>query len=1058
MKGTLKWMATNHVAANLLMMLLVVGGLIMSFQIKQEVFPEISLDIISITVPYPGAGPEEIEEGIVLKVEEALSSLSGIKKIRSSAAEGAGRVIVELMEGQDTNIALQDVKSEVDRITTFPEEAEEPVIIKVDNKQEALSLMLYGDAPERSLVETADNIRDELLSIPGITQVDVYGARPYEISIEVPEANLRRYGLTLESVASAIRQASLDLPAGSVKTESGEVLIRTKERKYIGREYAEIAIIRKPDGTEVKLSEIATVRDEFEETDVSAHLNGKPSAMIRVYRVGEQKPTEISAAVVKYVEQKKASLPDSMNLVVGFDSTELFKSRRDLLIKNAMFGLALVFVVLGAFMRIRLSLWVMLGIPISFLGAMLMMPAMDVSINMISLFAFILVLGIVVDDAIVVGENIYDHRNKGKDYTSAAIDGVVEVGGPVIFSILTTVAAFLPLMYIEGTMGKFIGVIPAIVIPVLTVSLIESLFILPSHLTIGQPDPEAELKNSAFKRARARFNAFMDRFINGPYARALAFCLRHRYSTLAAAIVILMLSVGLVAGGIIKFTFMPEVEGDQIIMNLRMPVDTTVDETTAILDGIVAKGIEAAREIEADEARSKGKPVLEHVFSISGSSIVSGHTLDAPTSGGNLGGVMMFLTKSEMRAAQTSDVVKLWREKVGEVPGADSLTFASNLISFGANVNVQLAHKDFDVLERAADRLKASLAEYPGVSDIDDSSSTGKPEAVIRLKPEARTLGLTEESLGRQIRSAFYGAEALRVQRGRDEVKVMVRLPESERKSLLDLSRMTVRTPSGADVPLSIAASTEMGRGYSIISRTDRKRVTNVTADVDEKRANADEILADIKQGALPAMQQDFPGLVFNMEGEEAERKDSMGSMGRGFAFALIMIYALLAIPFRSYSQPLLVMTAIPFGIVGAVLGHLIMGYTISILSVFGIVALAGVVVNDSLLLIDYINRKRTRGVELMEAVQMGGVRRFRPILLTSLTTFFGLAPMIMETSVQARFLIPMAISLAFGIMFATGITLVLIPSLYMILEDVKRLVGFKHSVIGGLGDEGDES
>ncbi|PLX85496.1 MAG: AcrB/AcrD/AcrF family protein [Desulfuromonas sp.] len=1043
MKGAVRWMTTNHVAANLLMLVLIIGGLLQGPSVTQEVFPEVSLDRIQVSVAYPGAGPEEVEDGILLVVEDSLTGVDGIKEITATAAEGFGTVTAEILTGEDPDRVLQDIKSEVDRITTFPEDAEKAVISKMLNRREVISVVVYGDAPERSIREQAEGIRDELLALSGITQVDLGGVRPYEISIEIPEDNLRRYNLTLDQAAAAVRRASLDLPGGTIKTAGGQILLRTKERRYWGPEYADITVVSAEDGTRVRLGDIGQVKDTFRDTDEFARFDGKPAAMVKVFRVGEQKPIEISETVRDYVEQKRLSLPTSLQLATWNDTSELFASRMNLLTKNAAIGLSLVLIVLGLFLEIRLALWVMLGIPISFFGTLLLMPLLGVSINMISLFAFILALGILVDDAIVVGENIYEQRQRGKPYVRAALDGALEVAVPVTFSILTTVTAFLPLVFVTGMMGKFIKVIPLVVITLLLVSLVESLLVLPAHLALGGPREAPGGLLGVIDRNRRRFGNGMDRFIAGPYRRLLELNLRLRYASVAVGLAALMLTLGVVRGGVVKFTFMPEVDGDIITASLQMPQGTPVEETDRIQRFIVAK----AREViaEYDRERPAGDSVLRSIYAVSGSTIAGGGPGGGQSdSGSHLGDIALLLAKSEERGIPATEIAGRWRKAVGEIPGTESFALSSNLVHMGANIDVRLAHEDFATLDRASNRIREALAAYPGVSGIQDTYARGKREVKLRLTPEARTLGITEEDLGRQVRGAFYGAEALRLQRGRNEVKVMVRYPEEERESLFALERMRIRTPAGGEVPLGRAASVEEGQGFSEVHRSDRKRVINVTASVDSKTANAGEILNDLKAGLLPELAADYPGLSFDLEGEEKERRDSMGSMANGFKLALVAIFALLAIPFRSYTQPLLIMAAIPFGMIGAVLGHIIMGFNLSILSMFGIVALSGVVVNDSLLLIDQANRNRRAGPGSHQALLDAGQRRFRPILLTSLTTFFGLAPMILETSVQAQFLIPMAISLGFGILFATGITLLLVPALYLVLEDVRGLFGLK--------------
>ncbi len=1040
MKKAIAWMARNHVAANLLMLFFVVGGIVMSHSIKQEIFPEISLDTIRVSVPYPGATPEEVEDGIILKIEENLTGVDGIKEIRSTASEGMGNVDVVVREGANADLVLQDVKNAVDRIITFPENAEKPIISKLLNRREVISVIVYGDLSPKALREQAEHVKNQLLELPEITQVDLGGVRPYEISVNVTEDTLRRYNLTLDEIARRIRQASVDLPGGRIKTRGEEILLRTNGKRYYGPGYGNIIILAKNDGTKLRLRDIAKVRDGFEDTDEFARFDEKPAAMIKVFRVGNQKPLDISREVKDFVARESATLPPSVKISTWNDTSEKLKSRINLLEKNALFGLILVFVVLGLFLEIRLALWVMLGIPVSFLGALFIMPGLDLSINMISLFAFIMALGIVVDDAIVIGENIFEHRKKGKTFLKAAIDGTIEVGIPVIFSVLTTVAAFVPLIFVSGIMGKFIKVIPLVVISILLVSLMESLFVLPAHLSFGSEIKETGRILGTIRSVRLRFSAWLENFIYGPYRSALKTCVEHRYSTIALGLCVLLLVVGVVKAGFIKFRFMPVVESDKITVSIEMPVGTPVSKTGQVERYIVEKGREAVAEL--DRTNPSNTSILKHIYAVIGGTIATGGpTGGTSSSASNIANIAMLLQPTEDRAISTTTVEKRWREKVGRITGVDSIKFKSNLVHMGANINVQLAHEDFKTLAAAAERLKKILAEYPGVTDIADNYSIGKREFKLRLTPQARMLGITEQDLGRQIRAAFYGAEALRFQRGRNEIKVMVRYPEKERTHIWDLMSMRIRTPDGGEIPLEQAARIIPGYGFSTIHRYDRKRVINVTANVDSKTANPEEILADLKAGPLARLKKDYPGLTYSMQGEAKEENESMNTMMRGFALALFAIYALLAIPFRSYTQPLIIMVAIPFGMVGAVLGHMIMGYDLSILSMFGIVALSGVVVNDSLLLIDKINSDRRDGKGMRESVIDAGIRRFRPILLTSLTTFFGLTPMIMETSIQAQFLIPMAISLGFGILFATGVTLLLIPSMYVVLEEVKSLI-----------------
>ena len=1041
MKGAIRWMAQNHVAANLLMMLFVVGGLVMLRSIKQEIFPEVSLDAIQIQVPYPGASPEEIEDGIILKIEESLTGVDGIKEIRSEAREGMGVVLAVLEDSANPDIVLQDIKNEVDRIVTFPEDAEKPVISKLINRREVISVVIYGDMEEKALRELAEGIRDELLEEPNITQVDLAGVRPYEVSIEIPEETLRALNLSLREVAERVRRASLDVSGGRIKAQGGEIIIRTKEKRYSAREYKKIVILTREDGTCLTLGEIARVRDTFEDVDLFSRFNGKPAAMVKVFRVGDQKPLEISNTVRAFVQKRSQRLDPGVHLAIWNDTSEILKERMNLLIRNACLGLILVFLVLSAFLEIGLALWVMLGIPISFLGALFFMPSMDVSINMISLFAFIMALGIVVDDAIVVGESIYEQRSRGKTRLRAAIDGTMEVGIPVVFSVLTTIVAFVPLLYVTGVIGKFIRVIPMVVITIFAVSLIESLFVLPAHLSMGSDRRgERERRERIFDRGRIWISRGLDKLIHGPYRWFLSKALEYRYVTCAISVAILFLVLGLMRGGVIKFTFMPEVESDIIRVFIQLPVGAPVEDTLEVQEFVVKKGLEAVEEFR--QRSPQGIRILRGVYAVTGATIPGG----GPTGGvmhfgTHISNIRMALEPYDIRGFSTIELLKRWRELVGTIPGVDSITFKANLVHMGANIDVQLAHQDPKVLKKAKERLKAALSAYPGVYNIEDTYAQGKQEFKVRIKPIGKVLGLTEESLGRELRAAFYGAEAVRLQRGRNEVKVMVRFPPSRRRSVYDLETMRIKTPSGGQVPLSTVATIIPGRGYSIINRFDRKRVVDVTANVDKKKANAEEILEELRHGILSELIRDFPGLTYSMQGEERERQESMDSMMNGFILAIFVIYALLAIVFKSYIQPVIIMTAIPFGIIGAIFGHMIMGYNLSILSMFGIVALSGVVVNDSLLLVDRANCERRMGTSLFEAILAAGKRRFRPILLTSLTTFFGLTPMILETSVQAQFLIPMAISLGFGIIFATFITLLLIPAIYLVVEDWKSIL-----------------
>ena len=1040
--GILGFMASNHVAANILMLFLLVGGAVTLARLPVEVFPDLPTQTITVTVPYLGAAPAEVEEGVCMRVEEAIAGIEGIDRIRSLAQEGLGTVIVELKENADTRRVLDDVKAAVDRIETFPEQTEKPVVAEVLSRTQTITVVLHGDVPEATLKHLAEEVRDDLTALPQISQVDIKGVRRFEVSIEISEDDLRRYGLSFAKVAEAVKRNSVDIPGGTIRSRGGEILIRGKGQRYWGRQFADIVVLARPDGTRIRLGDIATVRDAFEDVDLDSRFDRSPAVSLQVFRVGDQKALDITGAVHAYVEELRERLPEGVRVDTWEDRSEILRSRIELLLRNGRLGLILVFLSLAAFLDLRLAFWTTMGIPVSFLGAMLILAHLGVTINMISLFAFIVALGLVVDDAIVVGENIFNYREQGVPPLEAAVRGVREMAIPVIFSVLTTVAAFVPLAYTSGRMGQIMKTIPKVVVSVLLISLVEALFILPAHLSGSRgrriPGPIARLQ--------ARIRAGLDAFVRGPYARLLETSLHHRYATLAAAVALLIVTVGFIAGGHVKFTFMPTVDADNMIAELTMPRGTPMEVTEAVAARIEEAAFQVAREYDA-ERPDDAPSVIRHISTTIGEQpratrvAAGGHSEGVGgVSGGHLAEINVELLDSERRGIPSPELASRWRDLVGEIPGASSLTFSSNLFSVGEDINIELSHRDFATLIRAADALKSSVIEYPGVGDVADSFEPGKVELQLRLKPEGHNLGLTLADLAGQVRHAFWGDEAQRIQRGRDDIRVKVRYPEAARRTLATLDELRIRLPDGSQIPFTTVAEVHEGRGYSVINRTDRRRVVTVTGTVDELTANANEINARIRQEVLPRLVQDYPGLTYRFGGAQREQGKSMKSLGVNFLLAQLAIFALLAIPLRSYAQPLIIMTAIPFGIVGAVAGHLIMGLDLSLLSGMGLVALTGVVVNDSLIMVDLINKERAEHIPLPRVLRDSGIRRFRPILLTTLTTFFGLTPMILERSMQARFLIPMAVSLGFGVVFATAITLILVPTLYRILEDFREL------------------
>jgi multidrug efflux pump subunit AcrB len=1031
LRGPLAWMAGNSVAANLIMLFFLVGGLYWGAKIKQEVFPAFELDYIRINVSYPGASPEEIEQGIILAIEEALSDLDDIKEITAIAEEGSGRVTVEPVEGADIERLAQDIKSNVDRIGSFPEDAEEPSVNIASRRREVVSLVLYGPQTEHILREFAEQIRDLLLSDPDITQVELSGVRPFEISIEIPQANLRAYHLTLEDVARRIREAAVELPGGGIKTSAGEILLRVNERRDYGVEFARLPIITTQDGSNVLLEDIAHIKDDFKEVDRYATYDNQPAMMIDVYRVGNQTPISVADATQKVVKEIRTNLPKGIAIDTLNDRSEAYRQRLHLLLKNAYLGLGLVLVLLGLFLDRRLAFWVSMGIPISFLGALLFMPQFDTSINMITLFAFIIALGIVVDDAIVVGENIYQYQQRGYPLLKAAVTGVREMAMPVTFAVLTNIITFLPLLFVPGIMGKIFYSIPIVVIAIFSISLIESLFVLPAHLAHLSRKKSKGMLGWAEKRQQA-FSYWFQKTVATVYGPFLRYTLSYRYITLALGLTVLILSVGYVESGRIGMTMFPKEESDYAVATAELPYGSSVAKTKAVEAKLLAAAQKVARE-------NGGGKLVQGIFAEIGAP-----TRNSTTTGGHVSEIRVFLTSPDKRPISTGAFIQKWRDATGRIPGLESLLFQSDRggPGSGAGLTVELSHRDLAILKQASSDLSKALAFFPNVKDIDDGFSLGKKQINLKILPKGQALGFTAREVARQIRNSFYGTEVMRQQRGRNEVTVSVRLPGNERNSQYNIEEFLLKSLDGTEVPLRDVVKMQESHAYTQIDRRSGRRVITISADV-EPRRDTDKIVKALTAEILPQLKDRYPGLNYGFEGHQAEWAESMQSLFNGLMLSLLAIYALLAIPFRSYIQPLIIMVGIPFGIVGAIIGHMIMGYNLSIVSMFGIVALSGVVINDTLVFINTANvKRRQEGLSAKAALIASGIQRFRPILLTTLTTFGGLTPMIFETSLQARMMIPMAISLGYGILFATLITLILIPSLYLIVEDLKGLFG----------------
>ena len=1018
------WFAKNDVAANLLLVVIMLSGLyVVSTQIPVDLFPEFEQRQVQVSMTLSGSSPQELEEGITIKVEEAIQDLEGIRQITSKSREGSASITIEVEEGYDVREILDEVKIRVDGINNFPVDAENLLIQVPQRRRDAIGIVLYGDYDAITLRRLAEDIRDEVANLDAISQAEVGNTLPFEISIEIPPLSLRKFDLTLEQVATVIRQNSRDVSAGNLKTQGGDIFIRSRGQAYRASEFADIPIITTQDGTMIKLNDIAIIKDGFEETPLRTRFNGVSAIEVEIFRTGDESIIEVTQAVKDFILEQQALLPQGLSMDYWRDGSEPIRARLQTLSTSAWQGALLVIALLALFLRPSVAFWVCLGIPMSFMGAFLFMPLFDVSLNLMSLFAFILVLGIVVDDAIVTGENVYSHLERGEDPLQAAIKGTQEVAIPVTFGILTTAAAFLPLALQTGR-GSWYAAIPLVIIPVLLFSLIESKLILPAHLK--HIKPRVPGKSSRFSKVQQAIARSLEIFIKRFYQPMLAQAMRWRYATWTAMLACLVLIIGSIASGNTKFIFFPRVQSEVATATLVMPAGTAFESTDKIISAMTEHA-KTLREKYIDPETNES--VIRNIYSISGGR------------NSTTGRVRIDTVPPEKRNSKvtTGDIVKEWRQLVGQVAGAEQLNYRAEIGGWGgAPLNIELKGRDTDSLAVLADGLKAQLANYAAVSDIEDSLSDGKEELQLELKPEARLLGLDLSQVARQVRQAVFGFEVQRVQRGREEVRVMVRYPLEARQSIETLEQMMIRVGPNQEVPLWQVANVSPGLSPNTILRVDRQRTVSVTADFDKQNGDL-TLVQDEVRSWLEQQIVGYPGTSFEMAGEARDQKDSKQGLILGGTALAFLIYILLAIPFKSYSQPLIVMSVIPFGLVGAVIGHWIMGVDLTLLSFMGMLALSGVVVNDSLVLVDYTNRKRKEGMNIKQAVFESGGRRFRPVLLTSLTTFAGLMPLLFEKSTQAQFLIPMAISLGFGILFATLITLFLVPLNYLILEDIKR-------------------
>ena len=1019
--GIIAWFARNPVAANLLMILIFIVGGNAAYNIQRTVNPKIETNLITINMAYPGAAPAEVEEGIVLKIEESLKDIDSIKKVESTASESMGQLMLTIYEDVDILVALDEVKSAIDTISSFPEQAEKPLIQQQRLREHAINVQLYGNMDEAGLKAFTEEVKDELLLDPDISYAQIFGARDYELSVEVPENTLRKYQLTLEQVALAIRQSSLDLPGGAVKTENGEIMLRTKGQAYAQHDFENVVLITHPDGTRLTLGDIATIDDGFVEAQGFAMFDNKLSMAITIYAVGKQDAITVSRAAKKYVAEKRKSLPPGIHIDHWADITYYLEGRLDMMLKNLAIGALLVFIVLALFLDIKLAFWVMAGLPVCFLGTFILMPldSINITLNMISLFGFILILGIVVDDAIIIGESAYSVTEEKGHSVDNVIEGAMRVATPATFGVLTTIVAFMPTLFTDGIFATFPTALGWVVILCLMFSLIESKWILPAHLAHSRPSHEGIW--GTLNKIPDKNNQLLNRFINRWYKPFLLKCIANRYTTFAVFLALLILIGGMVAGGLVRYVLVPSMPGDFLRADLEM-VEGTPDKQTLAAHHQIIDALYTTDERYKDETDSD-TGLISHIFSW-------GYD-------GRFSSSMMELTKAEDRSLTSNEISAQWRDMVGDIPGAKVVSITNMEGMGGPAIGFKLIGRNLEQLKQVGSELEARLATYTGIYDIRSSASAVRDEITLAIKPNAEALGLTLADLGSQVRHAFYGAEAQRIQRGTNEIKVMVRYPRSERETIANLEHMTIRTPQGLELPFSAVAEMTVAPGYNKTTRINGQRAIKVTAELDKALSEPSAVVGDIEENFMPDALARFPSLSYELDGESEESGKLFNSLFKGFAVALLGIYALLAIPLRSYLQPLIIMGVIPFGVIGAMVGHMVVGITFDMMSFFGVIALSGVVVNDSLIMVDFVNKSTAAGMDKFEAIINSGAKRFRAILITSLTTFFGLLPMLLETSVQAAHVVPMAVSLGFGIVFATVITLLLVPCLYMALADL---------------------
>lgn len=1041
MRDFLARLYSHTVLATMVTFFLLLGGLLCAFLLVREGTPEISVDTILVELRYPGADPYEVEEGIARKVEEAIDGLDGVKRYTTISIQNTCRVTVEVIEGYPMAKALDNVRNAIDSISTFPPDVEQPVVSEILIRSEVILIALWGDITERVGKETAEKIKDELQALPNISQISIGGVRDYEIAIELSEEKMRQWGLTFEQVRQALQTGSVNLSGGTLRTKGEEIDIKAVGRKYTGEEFSKIVVVAKPTGEIITLDQIATIRDSFTEDAVIARFNGEPAVMIGVFKTDNEDAISVAKAARAYVEEKAPTLPTGVHLTAWNDTTENINNQLNILISNGLQGLIIVALVLWLFLDTRLAFWVAAGIPIGISGALMVLYFTGISLNTMTLMGTILVMGIIVDDAIVISEAIYYRRWNGEKGVAAATHGAMEVAVPVLAAVTTTIIAFIPLFFIPSVLGKFVALVPVVVLAALSISVVEALICLPAHLS-HLPDPHRGPTLPGPLRIgyyiRKGVNGGLQWFIARVYKPFVGLTLRYRYITLACAVGWFMFTfVGVVGGGFVKFVLFPEGDIPSLQASIEFPQGTPLNVTVAAL----ARTEESLRKVAAEAENEGHAPFIKNVYSLVGA---GASVFDARASGPYTGVIRVELTPSSEREIQAREIVARWEKATGPVTGAVSQAFGT--LEFGppgAPIQVWLKGDDIEEMKVASNDIKEKLGTYDGLYQIEDDFREGNRELQVDLKPEARGLGITLDDLASQVYAGFYGAEAFRVQRGRDDIRVKVRYGTEERNTLADLEQVRIRTSDGFEVPFFSVANVKFGRSVANITRVDGRRNISVSAEVNEARGNAEDVIADLQESFMPEFQQRHPDIVWSFEGAKQNSNEAIGAVLIGFPLAMLGIFVIVATTFRSYLQPLIVMLSIPFGMTGAIYGHFVMGMPLMLFSIFGMVALAGVVVNESIVLIEAINTRLGSGMKLFDALADAGARRLRAIILTTTTTVGGMGPLIFETDFAARPLIPMALSLASGLVVSSVMTLVLVPSLLGILNDARRVARF---------------